>query len=340
MDMCQLYLEEAVNASYDIQTIDTYTALFEAEDENVAATEKMNNVAADKSKNFFQKAVDAIKQAIGKLRAALRDFIDRIKLKGSEKDEFEKFCEEMKNNPEFKNKKITVRDWRRIEKQYNSIVKDIEREIENVQRTNEASKPKIMDHLEKQVAGFTGFAKATAVQVIIGQLEQRSKWDEEFARKLDFGLKADMGAVDNFLKKTIGEKDTQAFKKKTEAYASEMSLRRLLVNLRQKYMSVEKQARIEEKEQKKAIMNSIRKSTKYIPSDFKKDAVRAGMSVVGNGVRQTMGDKRELKRKERYLQRLDRDNKRMDERNARSKENMQRRAEVNALKKKFKEKMK
>lgn len=343
MDTCQLYIENALMASADIQIIDAYSMLFEAEDEQVVNTEKMNNAAAEKSKNFFQKAIEAIKRGIQRLRDMLRDFVDRLKLKGDEKDEFEKFCEEMKNNPEFKNKKITVRDWRKIEKDYNSIVKDIEREIENVKRTNEATKPNIMKHLEERVEGFAPAAKAAAVQVVLGQLEQRAKWDQEFAKKMDFGLKNDFGALNSFLERTVGEKDAQAFKKKSEAYASEVSLRRLLVNLRQHFMSVEKQARIEEKEQKRALMNSLRKSTKYLPADAKKDAVKAGMSAVGHGVGSTVNDAKRLasqKAQMRSLNRQDRANEKLAAREERRRQvkqaNLDRRRRVNEAKKAMK----
>lgn len=303
-DIVTDFLDCACEAADSIIEISEYASIFEAAEgnEKVMNIEKSNNASVQKSKNLVLRAVDAIKAAISKIRAALSEFKARLSLKGSEKEEFDRFCKEVKNNPEFANKKVTVTDWKKMKNSYDSIMKEIEHEIEVSKRTEEECKPNILKALEEKVAGFGKGAKNMAITITMGQLIARSKYDRNFAELLETSLDLTDGAV-NQITKDMDEKDVKKFKRKIRWNASTCKLRRLQVYMQSRRLTIEEQAQKEIKEQTKAFRNSIIKGSKYVGG--KKEALKLGADIISQTGKEVWRDQRNVNAKKRELKRMD-----------------------------------
>jgi len=85
-----------------------------------------------KKEGVITKIVNFIKKIINEARALIKKGIDSLSnhvryglLSKKQKEKFRQFQEFVKTNPKVKNKKVTVKDWQRIMREYDKIEKNI-----------------------------------------------------------------------------------------------------------------------------------------------------------------------------------------------------------------------
>ena len=226
-------------------------------------------------------------------------------MSSDERSQYEQFCQEVKNNPEFAGKKVTVTDWQSMEKNYKAVVKDIENQIEVVKRTEEECKPNILSSLEGRVSELAGTARKASVQIKLDQLVNRAKWDQNFAQDLQVALDMDSRALDT-LTKGMSKRDVNKAKRAIRAYSSQISLRRLIMKARQSMMSAEKQAEKERLDAMKTFQKSLFKSKKYLSSEDKSDAVDIYKRTAGKVIKSTADDIMNIRKNKKAIKNIDR----------------------------------
>ena len=214
-----------------------YEMIYEAAVDPVTAkAAEKNNAIADKSTGYIQKAIDAVKSLINKLITMVKDFIDRITLKGEEKAAFEKYRKMCAEDPSLKNKKVTVQDFRQKQQQYNELLNEVEKEI----KKSEAEEGYPVDNVikkitdkAKNIAGSTGVIMSADAAMKIAESNVQA------ARVLNGALNTDYGLMDK-LSKALGEKDASKFKKRVGAAARNTKLTRLKIHImRRQYDSIQ-----------------------------------------------------------------------------------------------------
>ena len=224
------YLVEAAYALRDYKEIDEYTSIFEAEDPEVEKTEKKNQEAANKSQGFLKKAFASIKKAIITLMKNIGDFIDRLSLSKDERMSLERMEEMMRQNPELKNKKITVKDYRKIISQIDEYTDAVEKQI----RSDKANQDSEVEKLLGNIGDFLkGNLEGTSVILSADVARNKAISDIKSAKEIKLLLNSDIGLMEK-LEKELGKKEAKKFKRDISKYASTNKLYSMLVRLRKK----------------------------------------------------------------------------------------------------------
>lgn len=235
-DECLKNLFLAQEAMKEWIPMSEYEFIFEATEKSETA-EKVakNEETAKKSSNFLKKAIDVVIGLIKKLIETIGDFINRCTMSGDERDNFEAFKAQVESDPTLKNKKVTVRDFRKISKQYDDLITEIDKNIRAVK--NNESTP--VDGLVKKVTDFMkGTATKVSVTVAAETALRMADSNIDSAKVLREVLRREEGVMET-LSKALGKKDAMKFEKEINAAAKNTLLHRLKVRLfRHKYDSL------------------------------------------------------------------------------------------------------
>lgn len=237
LDECLQNLVLAQESMKEWIPMTEYEWIFEAtEDPVVAANAEKNEATMTKSSGHIKKAIDAVIGMIKKLASAVSDFIARLTMKGDERKAFESFKEQIKKDPTLKNKKVTVQDFRKINDQYDEILKEIDKEIRMVKANEKHPIKKIVD----QVTTFLGGTlKATGVIVGSDMAIKMAESNVMTAKVISQTLRLDESFMEE-LSKTLGEKDATNYQKRVDAAAKNTLLTRLKIKvLRRQYESAQ-----------------------------------------------------------------------------------------------------
>ena len=144
MDVCLSYLNDANRCINSIKELPLSESVFLAFEETDELAEE-NEAMAQKSVSLIQKAITVIKGIFNTIKQIIKDFVDYIRLSTAEKGMFKQFEEECKNNPEFANTKITVKNWKKINAAYDEIITAAEKEIKEMERRKDEARPSFLN---------------------------------------------------------------------------------------------------------------------------------------------------------------------------------------------------
>ena len=216
--------------------VSDYELIFEAEDPVVAEKNRRIEKAQGRSASGVSKIISAVSQMITRLIDSIRDFFDRLGLKGDEKAKFDEFRKQMQANPALRNKKITVKDFRAINQQYEDLIADVERDIRDSRADEEHpidAKIHAYEDRLKKIAAAQGTIVAADVAI------KMAESNVDTAKMIQRALRADSKLMDQ-LSKSLGDKEAGKFKKSINAAARNSILTRLKVKIRhQQYEHVE-----------------------------------------------------------------------------------------------------
>ena len=213
-----------------------YEVLFEAtENEETAEKVANNERVSEKSVGFVRKAINAVLEIIKKIYNAIKDLIDRCTMSGDERDAFDAFREQMKNDPDLKNKKVTVSDFRKINQEYDKLIQEVEQNIRLVKNNENHPVDELISTITNKLKGTVG---AATMIITADAAVKIADSNVEVAKKLSQLLKNEEGIMAE-LSKTLGKKGANAFKRDIDAAAKCTMLHRLKVKLfRYKYDSL------------------------------------------------------------------------------------------------------
>lgn len=308
-DMAMFYIEESQHYIDKLVEIPLYDSLFEATEGNptVVSMEQNNAANGQKAESMLHKAIEAIKSIYNRIKDALVNMWNYLKLKPDEKDAYNAFVKKCKEDPAFANKKITVKDFQAIDKQYDELIREVEAEIEKVKRSDEAMKPTIMKSLENKLRQIGNFADKATRTVVAEQLINRAKYNEGFAQEL--GFMNDVGVLD-LLTKGLDPKDQKKYNKQVQRINSTSRLVRFLAGVRGQKADLHKQAAFEEKKMMQALGKSALKATVKYGNGIKgvKEVGSVGLAIAKNAAGDVWKDKKQLN----YLKRQERKQERME----------------------------
>lgn len=311
-DYAMFYIREASGYIDQMSEVSIYTSLFEAEGDNIDSKDEIvNEQIGEKSANLLQKAINAIKKIIDNIRKTARNIIDYLKLGKGEKEAYNEFVRKCKEDKEFAGQKITVKNWKEIDKAYDGLINEIQKEIEKVEREKEESRPQVIKAFEDKIASMGPSLKNATIQVALDQLVTRAKYDEDMALKVQQLLEFDTNRLDG-LTSELKKRDVRRSKRKLRWMTSKSRLLRYLAGVRKEKLSIHEQAMKEERD----IRNTFLKSAAKVTIRYGKDlgvgeVAKIGFDVLGQSASDVINAKRTTWRNKHYQKVLDRSERRL-----------------------------
>lgn len=321
-DVAMFYIEESKKYIDRLVDIPLYDSIFEATEgnSNVVDMEKNNAINGKKAESLLSKAITVIKEIYNKIKESLKNMWQWLQLKPDEKEAYNAFVKKCKEDPEFANKKITVKDWKLIDGKYDQLINEIQSEIEKIKRSEEELKPSIKKSLEEKFRSLGTFANKATKTVVMEQLISRSRYNSEFAKEVEF--MNDIGILD-LLKKDLDPKDQKKYNKQIKRINSASWLVRLLAGVRKQKADIHEQIAFEEKKNMQQLGKSILKSSMKYGNAGVKAVASTGIEIA----KQAAGDVRDDYKQVRYLKKQ---KKADDKANARAEKNAQKQAKRDA----------
>ena len=179
-----------------------------------------NAETEEKAISLLQKAINAMKALIQKIKDILNTVISWVKADNAEISEYKKFCQQIKQNPELKNKKVTLRDYRQVIAEYDKQLGDAEKKYRAMKDEEAANKPNFADDVKAGIAA-TGKKVASIATSVGASFTVESAL--EYARQNTKNAALVQTIIDNdflilkALEKSLGAKEIRKFKWKVKA---------------------------------------------------------------------------------------------------------------------------
>ena len=237
LDECLQNLFYAEEAMKDWIPVTEYEVLFEATiSQDVKNKITQNDDTANKSVGFVRKAINAVITLISNIINSIRSFIAKFTMSGEEREAFDKFKAAMAQDPKLKNRKISVMDFRKINKAYDDLLKELEENMVAV-KSNEDHP---IDDITKKINTFISGTASSVTSIVGADLALKmADSNIEMAKKISQILQDESGLMKS-LSNSLGKKDAVKFKKEIDAAAKNTKLHQLKVKLfRHKYDSLQ-----------------------------------------------------------------------------------------------------
>jgi len=219
---------ESVLNSYE--PISDYQLMFEADDPQVQQKIDNNAQKEQAGNNFLIKSCEAIKKLIHTIIAKIKNFFQTLTMSKEERVKYEDFLRRCKSDPQLKNKKITLTDYRKLNAEYDALIKEAETAISNMKE----GQPNACDQLiEKIKNACKGVGKASTIIVTADVLDKFAASNREAAELIAKKLNEDENAI-KLLESQIGKKGAADYKKRMNFCASKNKVMNKIVELRYK----------------------------------------------------------------------------------------------------------
>lgn len=248
MDCALYYINEANKCLDSVKELSIYQSVFEATegDDYFIALEDENNNNIEKGTSFIQKAIDAVKALITSIKDAISNFLQWLKLKPDEKQAYDEFAKNCREHPEFAKQKVTVKDWKVIDGEYNKVVGEMEKEIRRLKNGEQEANQSKIDEMKNGMKKVAHLAGTAVVTINADQLLTRAKYSEQKAMELEDRINYDLGFTMS-LERELGHKETKKYIRKVRALNSRITLVRYLAGARRQMTDIHKQAAREER---------------------------------------------------------------------------------------------
>lgn len=218
--LCFEYLNEAQSYINQYQEIDMYDAIFEAKNADVEAKIIDNEKSNDGAFAALQKAAKAVMDMIANAFKSIIGGIESLFSSKSDKENFAKIKEAMKNNPALANKKIHFFDFKHQTEEW----KKIEAAAADADRRMAAGENVDISGLLGDINRYTNALGKGAVGTVAAQTAINACYgNKEFARTLSAAMAKDgkiMGEISN----TIGKREAKKFKREVNSLAKDNKL--------------------------------------------------------------------------------------------------------------------
>lgn len=238
MDACLSYLSQVslLMEDYD-DTVTPYQALFEAEGSAISSTVAKNTEIEGKTEGLFQKAVNSIKAIIDRVKEILGNILKFFKMDQKEYDEFRKFEEACKKDPDLANKKVTYKDYSECYAEYFKLLDKCDKEYRELKDDAEAKKPRILKDLQDGMSAIgkkvAKVAAGTAKTVTLASLIRYAKGSRENAERLNTLIDIDSWTL-GILDKEVKGIQKAKFKAQANALSSKLEIVRNIAGAKNK----------------------------------------------------------------------------------------------------------
>ena len=244
-----LYAIESIIDSYE--PVSDYLDIFEADNPEVQKQVAENNQQEQNGDNFLIKTARAIKAMISSMIEKIKTFFQTLTMSKDEKAKYQAFVQKCKTDPSLKNKKITITDYRKVNAEYDALIKEAETAISNMKE----NQPTAVDSLiEKMENGIKGVTKGASVIVTAEVIDKFAASNREFAEMIYKKLREDEKSM-QLLEEQIGHAKARDFKSRMRLFSSKNKLKQRIVKLRYKQYNNAKDAIEQTYREIKGLMN-------------------------------------------------------------------------------------
>lgn len=228
-----VYFEAADMILDDYKDISYYSAVFE----DTEADQANNDAVIKKSQNLLQKGISALKRFINKIRQIVADIVAYFKADAGTKSAYQKFVENVKNNPEFAGKKVTFKDYTKIAEAWTAEMDDEENKYRGLKDEELQKKPTIAKDLQeawdKAREKLPQVGALVAKEVTIQYLLESARRCEKMAGRANTALRVyEMWMGD--IEKDLGKKEAFIVKLKMKMLTSKLGIIRKLAGGKEK----------------------------------------------------------------------------------------------------------
>lgn len=220
MDACMSYFDQvdALLESYDERPL--YDAVFNEASDDVDVA---NAETEEKAISLLQKAINAMKALIQKIKDILNTVISWVKADNAEISEYKQFCQKLKQNPELKNKKVTLRDYRQAIAEYDKYLGGAEKRYRTMKDEEIANKPNFGDDIKAGLAAtgkkIASIATSVGTSFTLEAALNYARQNTKNAAMVQTIIDNDFLILKN-LEKSLGSKEIKKFKWKVKALNS------------------------------------------------------------------------------------------------------------------------
>lgn len=231
MDVCTGYFHEIDVLLENYQELPLYQEIFEVADPEVGAVSAKNADIEEQSTNLLQKAINTIREIFKKIKEMVKTIFTWFGVSKDEKVAYQEFLKQCKADPELAKKKVTIRDFRKINAEYENTLKQYENQYKQEKDKEAELRPNLITDAQnalnniKKKAG--NILAAEAASFTVETALTYAKACKENAATVDFMLEFDMGLLDE-IEKELGKKETKKFKKKIKMLQSRSKFIRIL----------------------------------------------------------------------------------------------------------------
>lgn len=193
----------------------------------------MKEDGESESKGFIQNSVEKLTELVKKILGLITSAIDRLKNKISymcltpeKKKKYDEFVEFAKNNPKVLNKQVTVKDWKKIEREYAKV----ERNIVNMISDDTIDANGLTLKTKDMIANLGKLASTTTAALTVDSALNMAKQSPEAARLIQNTLMNNQEILNN-ISKELGDSEVRKMQKKVNQLSKETVARKLLVQL-------------------------------------------------------------------------------------------------------------
>lgn len=233
MNTAYAYLMEA--QSYIDSYVDESLAdiFFEADSD---AAEK-NEEASKGAVNAIKKAIQALKDLVKKIIKSLSDFFKVGFMSKEDKENYKKFKMAVQQNPELKDEKITIEDFRLYEKIYDQAIKDLEKEAGKEDPDTEKADQIANKFMEAmKVIGVAAGdelksqSSKVAISTTLSAAIDIAEGNRLAAKSINFALQNELIKLDA-VEKELGEARAIKFKKQINKISKRCYIHRRIVQI-------------------------------------------------------------------------------------------------------------
>ena len=231
MDDSLYWLSEAQRYLDMIVDIDPYQEIFETYDPNVKLKVDQNEKAKTGVAGSLKKAIEAVKRICKNIMNSIKDFFEKRNLKEEERKAYDSFKAACAKNPELKNKKISVKDYRKFNEEYNNILEEARKADTALAEERAFNTQELFD----RISGFTkGIASGAVASVGCDAALNMASSSREIANNIYASLKNDQALHDR-LEAAIGKAETKRFEKQMKSLGKRVSLQRAIMKMKGTY---------------------------------------------------------------------------------------------------------
>lgn len=218
-----------------ITPLDDFTEIFEADNPEVQQQVENNDKAKKGVGDHIKGMINAIINTLKNIASSITNFFRKLKMSGDERKAYEDFKAKAANDPKLRNMKVTVKNYKEIQADYERIIKEAEAADKAIASGQRNECQKLLDDMKNFTAGL---GKTVGTSYAMEVALRQAAANKRDAQKIQTFLSIDMGICNEILE-NVGEKNYNKFMKDIDTLAKRNSLRATLMrakmNMHQAY---------------------------------------------------------------------------------------------------------
>lgn len=181
--------------------------------EDAQKREVTNQVVQKQSSNHIQNAINKVKNAIANIIGYISDFINRIFMSKEDVSKFNVWKQKMEKNPEFRNKRLTISNWKAINKVYSDQSNKIDQSLKQIETMRDDEVDGFVNKVIADAKSAISKAKSSANVIVTTDFALKAaESNKGVATLLKKALKNDESILED-IERNIGKKEAKKFQR-------------------------------------------------------------------------------------------------------------------------------